>query len=203
MRERIRKTEDIMRSNPKSLPVKMKILRTAIILFNENGIHTTGIDRIIAESGVAKMSFYNHFSSKAKLISAYLNYKAEQRLQNLKKHTVEKSDNPTKQLLGIFDSLEEWYNEKDFFGCPFIRGLYDFRGNDSPELKEQVRIEFERVAEFVKQRLSKIVSASRARKILPQFMSLYAGSTVMALAGCPPDIARANKKAVLMLLKTA
>lgn len=191
----------LVQSNPKNLPVRMKILRTAIILFNENGIHTTGIDRIIAESGVAKMSFYYNFPSKAKLISEYLSYKAELRFQSIKKHTVEKSDDPIKQLLGIFDSLEEWYLEKDFFGCPFIRGLYDFNERDAIDLRKQVKAEFKRISEFVEQRLLKIVSPRRAKKMLPQFLSLYAGSTVMALAESDPKIARANKEAARILLK--
>ena len=37
-----------------------RILATAIRLFNEVGVHTTGIDRIIEESGVAKKTFYHH-----------------------------------------------------------------------------------------------------------------------------------------------
>ena len=32
----------------------------------------TGIDVIIADAGVAKMSLYNNFASKADLVSAYL-----------------------------------------------------------------------------------------------------------------------------------
>jgi AcrR family transcriptional regulator len=36
------------------------------------GVHAVGIDRIIAEAGVAKASFYNGFRSKDELVRAYL-----------------------------------------------------------------------------------------------------------------------------------
>ena len=37
------------------------LVQTALRLFQSNGFHATGIDRIIAESGVAKMTLYKHF----------------------------------------------------------------------------------------------------------------------------------------------
>ena len=40
------------------------MLETATRLFYGEGVHTVGIDRIIAEAGVAKGTFYNHFPSK-------------------------------------------------------------------------------------------------------------------------------------------
>lgn len=40
-----------------SLKPRDRILKTAIVLFNERGVHTVGIDRIIAESGVSKRTF--------------------------------------------------------------------------------------------------------------------------------------------------
>ena len=52
-----------------------RILRTAHDLFYRDGIRATGIDRVIAESGVAKLTFYRHFPSKNDLIRAYLDYR--------------------------------------------------------------------------------------------------------------------------------
>ncbi len=55
------------------LSVRERILKTATHLFYIQGIKNTGINQIIAESHVAKASFYQYFSSKKKLIQASLN----------------------------------------------------------------------------------------------------------------------------------
>ena len=59
-------------SESQNTPARERILQTALKLFYENGIRATGIDRIIAESGVAKMSFYRYFPSKTDLVAEYL-----------------------------------------------------------------------------------------------------------------------------------
>jgi len=54
-----------------------KLVETALKLFCSGGFHATGIDRILAESGVAKMTLYNHFKSKDELILAALRLRDE------------------------------------------------------------------------------------------------------------------------------
>ena len=49
-----------------------QLIDTALELFNRDGYRATGIDKILAESGVAKMTLYNHFGSKDELIVAAL-----------------------------------------------------------------------------------------------------------------------------------
>ena len=54
------------------IPVRKRILSTATRLFYRQGIRNTGINQIIAESKVAKASFYQYFPSKYKLILSCL-----------------------------------------------------------------------------------------------------------------------------------
>jgi len=54
-----------------------QLLSTAEDLFYRDGYHATGIDRILAESGVAKMTLYKHFKSKDELIVAVLDARHE------------------------------------------------------------------------------------------------------------------------------
>lgn len=51
---------------------RRRILDTAARLFYRDGFRAVGIDTLIAESGVAKMTLYRHFPSKDDLIAAYL-----------------------------------------------------------------------------------------------------------------------------------
>ncbi len=49
-----------------------RLLRTASDLFYREGIHAVGVDRIVAEAGVTRATFYRHFPSKEDLVEAYL-----------------------------------------------------------------------------------------------------------------------------------
>lgn len=52
---------------------KKALIETATRLFSQFGFHAVGIDRIIAESRVAKMTMYKHFPSKSRLVVEVLN----------------------------------------------------------------------------------------------------------------------------------
>ena len=59
--------------SPRGRPrVDTVILDHALRLFYREGIRSTGVDRIIAEAGVAGMSFYRNFKSKDGLVAAVL-----------------------------------------------------------------------------------------------------------------------------------
>ena len=65
------KTE-ALRAEPGDPSPRQRLLDTATRLFYAEGIRAVGIDRIIAEAGVAKATFYNHFPSKDDLVLAYI-----------------------------------------------------------------------------------------------------------------------------------
>ena len=65
------------------------LIDTALGLFSRYGYHAMGIDRILAESGVAKMTLYNHFKSKDELILAVLR-RRDERFRNWFMRTVER-----------------------------------------------------------------------------------------------------------------
>ncbi len=54
-----------------------RIVQTADRLFYEEGVRAVGIDRIIAEANVAKMTLYAHFPSKDDLILAVPGHREE------------------------------------------------------------------------------------------------------------------------------
>jgi AcrR family transcriptional regulator len=56
---------------------RQRILDTADRLFYQEGVRAVGIDRIIDEANVAKMSLYKHFPSKDDLILAVLKFREE------------------------------------------------------------------------------------------------------------------------------
>lgn len=106
-------------------PRKQHLIDTALILFNQFGYHATGIDLILAESGVSKATLYKHFRSKEALILAVLQLRHEQVVSKLQAKIEDNKKNqenvdPVEKVLFIFDDLNEWFNSDTFFGCNFI-----------------------------------------------------------------------------------
>ncbi len=78
-----------------------RILATATDLFYKEGVQNVGIDRIIAESGVAKMSLYNNFKSKDELIAAYLQQQDENWGNWFTRRVEEIATDPRERLLVV------------------------------------------------------------------------------------------------------
>ncbi len=109
-----------------SSPKRDHLMATAWRLFYRDGFRAVGIDLILAEAGVAKMTLYNHFASKEELIVALLE-KRDRELREAIAAAVEAAGKaPAKRLLAVFDWLEAWFGSADFNGCVFIRALSEY-----------------------------------------------------------------------------
>ena len=106
---------------------KQRILDTAYDLFSQHGVRAVGVDRIVAESGVAKMSLYRHFPSKDALVLTFLQEREERWTRDWLGAEVERrADSPAERLLAIFDVFGEWFQLVEFEGCSFINVLLEF-----------------------------------------------------------------------------
>lgn len=76
---------------------KEKIIETATRLFAKYGYHAVGVDRIIEESGVAKMTLYRNFASKDDLVSEVLNCRMIEALASMVE-AVAKRDTPLERF---------------------------------------------------------------------------------------------------------
>lgn len=108
------------------------ILKTAVQLFSANGYHATGIDRIIKESGVAKMTLYKYFASKDELILASLRRWDEESRRWLVEQMHARGQTPYARLLALFDVLDDWFDQQAFRGCMFINATAEFSDPDDP-----------------------------------------------------------------------
>src|SRR5579862_3034028 len=92
---------------PKASAARERILATAADLFYRRGIHAVGVDAIVAESGVAKMSFYRHFPSKDDLIRAVLVLHDGRYWTWWDEALARHPDDPRQQLRDLFAALGE------------------------------------------------------------------------------------------------
>jgi AcrR family transcriptional regulator len=112
-----------------TLSARERILLTAHDLFYADGIRATGIDRIIKQAKVTKVTFYRHFSSKHDLIIAFLAYRHQQWI-NWFPESIKRHGNTVDALI---PTLLEWFGSEYYRGCAFINSVGEF-GETMPEV---------------------------------------------------------------------
>lgn len=115
----------------RNAPARERILLTAHELFYREGIRATGIDRLILEAGVTKVTFYRHFPSKNDLICAFL----EHRHRRWMDWFVEALGRHGSGVDALSSALAEWFNDPGFRGCAFINSVGEL-GGVVPEVLE-------------------------------------------------------------------
>ena len=117
-----------MADDPRS--ARQKILDVASKRFYRDGFRAVGIDTIIAESGVAKMTLYRHFPSKDDLIVAYLE-RANQQFWEWFEAALGHGS-PREQLLALFEGVQQLALSPTCYGCTFQHAAADFPTPDHP-----------------------------------------------------------------------
>lgn len=102
------------------------ILDVAGALFYQRGFAAAGVDLIVRESGVAKMTLYRHFASKDDLIAAWLERVDAQFWQNFERWAGPDTRPARERLLGVFAGLEKLVSSPRCLGCPFLLAAAEF-----------------------------------------------------------------------------
>jgi len=120
-----------MKRNADTSP-RDRLIETALELFRHEGFHATGIDRLLAEAGVAKMTLYKHFKSKEALIEAVMRHHDEEWRQWFQTAVEAKAKSSKKRLVAVFDVLGEWFESADFIGCLFVAAAAEYADRKHP-----------------------------------------------------------------------
>jgi len=179
--------------------VRDRILSTASELFYQEGVRGVGIDRIIAESGVAKMSLYKHFKSKDVLIATYLEERTENWLAWLHTRVEELATEPCDRILAVFDVYKEWFEQPDFHGCAFINTSIELFDSGHPAYQVCLN-HMQAVADF----LSNLVKEAKLPEpdiLASQLMILLKGAVVETVMQGNSDPAVRAKQAAVILIK--
>ena len=133
-----------------------RLLAAAAVLFYNEGIGATGIDAITAKAGVAKMSLYNNFSSKADLVSAFLEARQAEWLDLYYKR-LESASTPKERVLAIFDSYSDHAAlayERGFRGCGLLNAAAELPVGNAG--RDSVRRQKEEVEALLVKHLSEL-----------------------------------------------
>ncbi|CAJ0721212.1 MULTISPECIES: TetR/AcrR family transcriptional regulator [Ralstonia] len=180
---------------------RQQVVDKAGELFSQHGFHPVGVDWIIDESGVARMTLYRHFAGKEDLIKEVL----EQRYTFVMGSIAEKLSpmpDATARLKGIFDWYGTWFRTPEFAGCLFERALAEF-GATCPKVTDvAVRYRDDLLA-MMETLLKDVVPAKTARQLAGVYVMLLSGATADARAIGDPSAASQAWHAAETLLNQA
>jgi AcrR family transcriptional regulator len=179
-----------------------RIVDTAYDLFSRHGVRAVGVDRIVAESGVAKMSLYRHFASKDALVLTFLQER-ERRWTNewLRAEATRRGDSAAERMLAIFDVFGDWFAEEDFEGCSFINVLLEFDDREH-EVRRATVGHLSTIREFLRG-LAAEAGAENPDALAHQWHILMKGSIVAAGEGDSQAGRRARQIGELLLAHEA
>ncbi|MGH3913071.1 MAG: TetR/AcrR family transcriptional regulator [Pseudonocardiaceae bacterium] len=192
------RTEKVVSGSAEAESGRERVVRAAYTLFSRQGTRAVGVDAVIGEAGVAKMTLYRNFASKNDLILAYL-----ERRESLWTHgwvQVESSrrgDNPVQRLLAIFEIFGEWFARPDFEGCPFVTTLLEVTDPESPVRQACVQ-HLANIRSYLHD-LAVAAGVAQPDPFARQWHILMKGSIIAATEGDLEAAARARELGVLLL----
>jgi len=171
-----------------------RILHTAHELFYRDGVRATGIDRVIAESGVTKVTFYRHFPSKNDLVRAYLAYRHARWMAWFSDALTRHGGGPG----AIVPAVDEWFRDANYRGCAFINSVGEL-GTALPDVVDMTRSHKQDMVTAI----AAVLPASRQRQKIALAVALAIdGAIVRAQYDPSPDVALSSlDKIVKSLLK--
>ncbi|WP_458094721.1 TetR/AcrR family transcriptional regulator [Roseomonas sp. WA12] len=92
-------------------------------MFCRDGIHATGVDRILSAAGASKMTLYARFGSKEALVRTALREEGQVWREDFAARINTLADTPEGRLRAIIPALAEWFHSGRFYGCAFINAV--------------------------------------------------------------------------------
>lgn len=165
------------------ISVREKIVLTAHELFYSTGFKATGVDTIIRQAHVTKVTFYRHFPSKNLLILAYLHYRHEIWIDWFETALRLNVDEGRTASDALAATLHAWFVMPSFHGCAFINASAEAKSEEvENEIKEICRShKFE-----TKEKIAALTAISDEQR-LNEIMILIDGAIIHAQMGMDVD----------------
>ncbi|HEX7301916.1 MAG TPA: TetR/AcrR family transcriptional regulator [Lentzea sp.] len=113
---------------------RTRLLTTASRIFYAEGLHSVGIDRIVAEAKVTRATLYRHFASKDELVVAYL-----QTVAGMERDQVEQAlatgPSAPDVLRAVAASIATGIGSPGFRGCAFLNAAAEYPDPAHPVLR--------------------------------------------------------------------
>lgn len=166
-----------------------RILEAATELFYANGLRAVSADRIVAQVGITKVTFYRHFPTKEDLIVAYLERRAAWERDAVAGARSAAPGDPAAALRMIVEGIGQESCSPGFRGCPFINAAAEYAEPDHP-----VRIVVDVHRRWFKHAIEEFLVAlgvSDTSRVADQLVLLRDGAMVSGYLSDPQTVADA------------
>lgn len=176
--------------------VRERILEVASELFYQRGIQAVGVDAIIAQADVARMSFYRHFKSKEGLALAFLDRRNEKFRAWLEGEVNRLAPQLRDRPLAVFDALALRFASEGYRGCAFINTMAETADRDDVVHQAAARHKT-KIQDYLALLLR---DAGLGAEHAPDLMLLFDGAVISAVReGSAAPALRAKRLAALLL----
>ena len=191
--------QSAQQSRSKGSGARERLLDTAYQLFHSNTLNTVGVDRIVAEAGVAKTTLYRHFPSKEDLAVSVLSRHQEVWTTGwLEQEIARRGETSAARLLALFDAFDMWFRRNDYEGCLFTRTLLETRAPANP-VRAAATAGLANVRALIRD-LATDAGVRDAESFALKIQLLLLGATVAAVSG-ELDAARQGREVARLMLE--
>ncbi|MET7787476.1 TetR/AcrR family transcriptional regulator [Streptomyces sp900116325] len=110
---------------------RARLLNTATRIFYAEGIHSVGIDRIVAEAQVTRATMYRHFTGKEELVLAYLQ-QADRDLRAQAEAAQAGEQSGADKVRAVCRTITAGIRSPGFRGCAFLNAAAEYPDPDHP-----------------------------------------------------------------------
>ena len=178
-----------------------EIVREAFQVFYQKGFHATGVDTVLADTGISKRTLYKYFRSKEELIEAAVAYYHRMTLEAVVAELERRSPDAKKKLLAIFDLRREILENGNYSGCFAINAKLEYKGKH-PEIESACSAYFSQLENYI-ERLCEEAGCKKAAFVARRIMVLLEGTIVYGQIKHDPSIATAAKEIAKTLINEA
>jgi len=104
---------------------RSRLLGTASRLFYAEGLHSVGVDRIVAEAKVTRATMYRHFTGKEDLVVAYL-AEADQATRRQVEAAVASASSDADAVRAVASGIAGHIRIEQFRGCAFLNAAAEY-----------------------------------------------------------------------------
>ncbi|MDX7998479.1 TetR/AcrR family transcriptional regulator [Xenorhabdus sp. Reich] len=177
--------------------IRNKLLEVTESLIYQYGIHSTGMEQIVKETGISRKTIYRYFTNKDDLCAQALLSRDERWIRWFSESSL-KGESPEACILEMFNALRSWFMSEEFRGCAFINTAGEISDPAHP-IRIIAKEHKQKIFLFITQ-LTEKLGVSEPLELARQLLVLIDGAITVAMVMNMPSAADDAKKTAGLLI---